>query len=238
MPHSSTSGIWQTKRNIELPAFFANFVGQWLFATDHSLFITSISIHISNEQQPLQRRRPGRNIHSLAQSADADEEDNSEATEGGFGSMFVNLNDDIVRQQLRGMFQSWYLDYASYTILDRAIPNIKDGLKPVQRRILHSMKTLDDGRFNKVANIVGNTMQYHPHGDASIYGALVQLGQKELLVETQGNWGNILTGASAAAGRYIEARLSQFALDTLSTPRSPTGHLPTTAGSRNPSRFR
>ena len=113
------------------------------------------------------------------------------------------------------MFQTWFLDYASYVILERAVPNIEDGLKPVQRRILHSMKTLDDGRFNKVANIVGNTMQYHPHGDASINDALVQLGQKELLVETQGNWGNILTGASAAAGRYIEARLSQFALETL-----------------------
>lgn len=146
-------------------------------------------------------------------------EESGEATEGGFASMFVDLSDDVVRQQLRGMFQSWYLDYASYTILDRAIPHINDGLKPVQRRILHSMKTLDDGRFNKVANIVGNTMQYHPHGDASIYGALVQLGQKDLLVETQGNWGNILTGASAAAGRYIEARLSQFALDTLYNPK-------------------
>jgi len=148
-----------------------------------------------------------------------DIEDSGEATEGGFSSMLVDLSDDVVRQQLRGMFQSWYLDYASYTILDRAIPHINDGLKPVQRRILHSMKTLDDGRFNKVANIVGNTMQYHPHGDASIYGALVQLGQKDLLVETQGNWGNILTGASAAAGRYIEARLSQFALDVLYNPK-------------------
>ncbi len=143
----------------------------------------------------------------------------AEADAGGFSSMFVDLNDDIVRQHLRGMFQSWYLDYASYTILDRAIPHIDDGLKPVQRRILHSMKTLDDGRFNKVANIVGNTMQYHPHGDSSIYGALVQLGQKELLIETQGNWGNTLTGAPAAAGRYIEARLSQFALDVLYNPK-------------------
>jgi len=122
---------------------------------------------------------------------------------------------DVVKHRLSGMFQTWFLDYASYVILERAVPNIEDGLKPVQRRILHSMKTLDDGRFNKVANIVGNTMQYHPHGDASINDALVQLGQKELLVETQGNWGNILTGASAAAGRYIEARLSQFALETL-----------------------
>lgn len=148
-----------------------------------------------------------------------DEVENGEATEGGFSSMLVDLSDDVVRQQLRGMFQSWYLDYASYTILDRAIPHIDDGLKPVQRRILHSMKTLDDGRFIKVANIVGNTMQYHPHGDASIYGALVQLGQKDLLVETQGNWGNVLTGASAAAARYIEARLSQFALDVLYNPK-------------------
>ena len=122
--------------------------------------------------------------------------------------------------RLRGMFRNWFLDYASYVILERAVPHIDDGLKPVQRRILHSMKTLDDGRFNKVANIVGNTMQYHPHGDASIYDALVQLGQKDLLVETQGNWGNILTGASAAAGRYIEARLSPFALETLFNPKT------------------
>ncbi|MDE5636315.1 MAG: DNA gyrase/topoisomerase IV subunit A, partial [Muribaculaceae bacterium] len=123
------------------------------------------------------------------------------------------------RHHLRGMYRSWFLDYASYVILERAVPHIDDGLKPVQRRILHSMKTLDDGRFNKVANVVGNTMQYHPHGDASINDALVQLGQKELLVETQGNWGNILTGASAAAGRYIEARLSPFALETLYNPK-------------------
>lgn len=121
--------------------------------------------------------------------------------------------------RLRGMFRNWFLDYASYVILERAVPHIDDGLKPVQRRILHSMKTLDDGRFNKVANIVGNTMQYHPHGDASIYDALVQLGQKDLLVETQGNWGNVLTGASAAAGRYIEARLSPFALETVFNPK-------------------
>ena len=122
---------------------------------------------------------------------------------------------DVVRHRLQGMYRNWFLDYASYVILERAVPHIDDGLKPVQRRILHSMKTLDDGRFNKVANIVGNTMQYHPHGDQSINDALVQLGQKELLVETQGNWGNVLTGASAAAGRYIEARLSPFALEVL-----------------------
>lgn len=125
----------------------------------------------------------------------------------------------VSRYRLQGMYQNWFLEYASYVILERAVPHIDDGLKPVQRRILHSMKTLDDGRFNKVANIVGNTMQYHPHGDASINDALVQLGQKELLVETQGNWGNILTGASAAAGRYIEARLSLFALDVLYNPK-------------------
>lgn len=130
-----------------------------------------------------------------------------------------SIADDLMPAHLRGMYRSWFLDYASYVILERAVPEIADGLKPVQRRILHSMKTLDDGRYNKVANIVGNTMQYHPHGDASIYEALVQLGQKDLLVETQGNWGNILTGASAAAGRYIEARLSQFALDVLFSPK-------------------
>ncbi len=129
------------------------------------------------------------------------------------------FTDDTVRYQLRSMYRSWYLDYASYVILERAVPSIEDGLKPVQRRILHSMKTLDDGRFNKVANIVGNTMQYHPHGDASIKDALVQLGQKELLIETQGNWGNILTGDSAAAARYIEARLSPFALHVLYSPK-------------------
>lgn len=156
---------------------------------------------------------------NIPDSDDFNDSTDDSAEEGGFGSMFVDLSDDVVRQQLRGMFQSWYLDYASYTILDRAIPHIDDGLKPVQRRILHSMKNLDDGHFMKVANIVGNTMQFHPHGDSSIYGALVQLGQKNLLVETQGNWGNTLTGAPAAAGRYIEARLSQFALDTLYNPK-------------------
>jgi topoisomerase-4 subunit A len=126
---------------------------------------------------------------------------------------------EVPRHRLQGMYQNWFLEYASYVILERAVPHIDDGLKPVQRRILHAMKTLDDGRFNKVANIVGSTMQYHPHGDASIKDALVQLGQKDLLVETQGNWGNILTGADAAAGRYIEARLSLFALEVLYNPK-------------------
>ncbi|MBR5831153.1 MAG: DNA gyrase/topoisomerase IV subunit A [Bacteroidales bacterium] len=120
---------------------------------------------------------------------------------------------------LKGMFQNWYLDYASYVILDRAVPALSDGLKPVQRRILHSMKELDDGRYNKVANIVGNTMKYHPHGDASIGDALVTLGQKDLLIDCQGNWGNILTGDGAAAPRYIEARLSKFALDVVYNPK-------------------
>ncbi|MDE6190541.1 MAG: DNA gyrase/topoisomerase IV subunit A [Muribaculum sp.] len=135
------------------------------------------------------------------------------------GRVTLDTTDDVVRHQLRGMYQSWFLDYASYVILERAVPHITDGLKPVQRRILHSMRTLDDGRFNKVANVVGDTMKYHPHGDVSIKDALVQLGQKDLLVETQGNWGNILTGASAAAGRYIEARLSHFALEVLYSPK-------------------
>lgn len=132
---------------------------------------------------------------------------------------FNNLIRNDKMAQLTGMFRDWYLQYASYVILERAVPHIDDGLKPVQRRILHSMQTLDDGRYNKVANIVGNTMQYHPHGDASIGDALVQMGQKELLIDTQGNWGNILTGDSAAAPRYIEARLSEFALETLFNPK-------------------
>ena len=120
---------------------------------------------------------------------------------------------------ISGMYKEWFIDYASYVILERAVPAIEDGFKPVQRRILHSMKDLDDGRFNKVANIVGHTMQYHPHGDASISDAIVQIGQKDLLIETQGNWGNILTGDSAAASRYIEARLSRFALEVVYSPK-------------------
>ena len=132
----------------------------------------------------------------------------------------VDQTDEAVKHQLSGMYQNWFLDYASYVILERAVPHINDGLKPVQRRILHSMKRLDDGRYNKVANIVGHTMQFHPHGDASNGDALVQLGQKELLIDCQGNWGNILTGDSAAAPRYIEARLSKFALDVVFNPKT------------------
>ena len=132
----------------------------------------------------------------------------------------ANRFDASAVHHLSGMYQSWFLDYASYVILERAVPSIEDGLKPVQRRILHSMKRMDDGRYNKVANIVGHTMQFHPHGDASIGDALVQIGQKDLLVDTQGNWGNILTGDRAAAPRYIEARLSKFALDTVFNPKT------------------
>src|SRR5512133_2047966 len=121
---------------------------------------------------------------------------------------------------LSGMYQDWFLDYASYVILERAVPHISDGLKPVQRRVLYSLNRMDDGRYNKVANIIGHTMQYHPHGDASIGDALVQLGQKDLLIDTQGNWGNILTGDSAAAPRYIEARLSKFALEVVFNPKT------------------
>ena len=132
----------------------------------------------------------------------------------------ADARDENVKHQLTGMYQNWFLDYASYVILERAVPHINDGLKPVQRRILHSMKRLDDGRYNKVANIVGHTMQFHPHGDASIGDALVQLGQKDLLIDCQGNWGNILTGDGAAAPRYIEARLSKFALDVVFNPKT------------------
>lgn len=132
----------------------------------------------------------------------------------------VGHADESMKHQLSGMYQNWFLDYASYVILERAVPHINDGLKPVQRRILHAMKRLDDGRYNKVANIVGHTMQFHPHGNASIGDALVQLGQKDLLIDCQGNWGNVFTGDSAAAPRYIEARLSKFALEVVFNPKT------------------
>ena len=137
-----------------------------------------------------------------------------------FSENFENEEESLI--PISGMYKDWFIDYASYVILERAVPAIEDGFKPVQRRILHSMKDLDDGRFNKVANIVGHTMQYHPHGDASISDAIVQIGQKDLLIETQGNWGNILTGDSAAASRYIEARLSKFALEVVYSPKVTT----------------
>lgn len=147
-------------------------------------------------------------------------EENKELTEGHSDYKPADFRDESVKHQLTGMYQNWFLDYASYVILERAVPHINDGLKPVQRRILHSMRRMDDGRYNKVANIVGHTMQFHPHGDASIGDALVQLGQKDLLVDCQGNWGNILTGDGAAAPRYIEARLSKFALDVVFNPKT------------------
>ena len=150
------------------------------------------------------------------------EEEQVTSFSSGVGSVSrvpVRLGEDTTLN-LSKMYQTWFLDYASYVILERAVPHISDGLKPVQRRIMHSMKRMDDGRYNKVANIIGNTMQFHPHGDASIGDALVQMGQKDLLVDCQGNWGNILTGDSAAAPRYIEARLTKFALEVLFNPKT------------------
>ncbi len=144
----------------------------------------------------------------------------NEKTEAPSGYQPVPTHDENLKHHLTGMYQNWFLDYASYVILERAVPHINDGLKPVQRRILHSMRRMDDGRYNKVANIVGHTMQFHPHGDASIGDALVQLGQKDLLVDCQGNWGNILTGDGAAAPRYIEARLTKFALEVVFNPKT------------------
>ena len=149
-----------------------------------------------------------------------EQQESGDAQEGHSDYKPVNRFDAAAVHHLSGMYQNWFLDYASYVILERAVPHLGDGLKPVQRRILHSMKRMDDGRYNKVANIVGHTMQFHPHGDASIGDALVQMGQKDLLIDTQGNWGNILTGSSAAAPRYIEARLSKFALDTVFNPKT------------------
>ena len=153
----------------------------------------------------------------ITEELNATEEQTSQRTSGKFGKL---MEDASGTRKLTGMYKNWFLDYASYVILERAVPHVEDGLKPVQRRILHSMKRMDDGRYNKVANIVGHTMQFHPHGDASIGDALVQLGQKDLLIDCQGNWGNILTGDAAAAPRYIEARLSKFALDVVFNPKT------------------
>ncbi|MCK9311173.1 MAG: DNA gyrase/topoisomerase IV subunit A [Bacteroidales bacterium] len=153
---------------------------------------------------------------SQAKTLNISEESETDTTDGGHSEYQVpDYKDVSVKHQLSGMYQNWFLDYASYVILERAVPHIEDGLKPVQRRILHAMRRIDDGRYNKVANIIGQTMQFHPHGDASIGDALVQLGQKDILIDCQGNWGNILTGDGAAAPRYIEARLSKFALDVV-----------------------
>ncbi len=161
-----------------------------------------MSDKIENENQ---KENDIKMLNSPAESSEGMEKHSNYAPTNRFDASIVH--------HLDGMYQNWFLDYASYVILERAVPHIEDGLKPVQRRILHSMKEKDDGRFNKVANLVGHTMQYHPHGDASIKDALVQMGQKNLLIECQGNWGNILTGDEAAAARYIEARLSKFALE-------------------------
>ena len=149
------------------------------------------------------------------------EDDDIAVPEGAEESGKFNrlLESDAHKYKLSGMFKDWYLDYASYVILHRAVPHIVDGLKPVQRRVLHAMYRMDDGAYTKVANIVGQAMQYHPHGDQSILGALVQLGQKGLTVDCQGNWGNILTGDSNAAPRYIEARLSKFAKEVVFDPK-------------------
>ncbi len=134
----------------------------------------------------------------------------------------IMSNKDFLSSEtgIGSQYKNWFLDYASYVILERAVPAVQDGLKPVQRRILHAMKEMDDGRFNKVANIIGQSMQFHPHGDASIGEAIVNLGQKDLLIETQGNWGDVRTGDDAAAARYIEARLSKFALEVAFNPKT------------------
>ena len=160
------------------------------------------------------------NPEALENSESTENTETQENAEAHSDYKPVNRFDASVVHHLSGMYQNWFLDYASYVILERAVPHIEDGFKPVQRRIMHSMKRMDDGRYNKVANIVGHTMQFHPHGDASIGDALVQMGQKDLLIDTQGNWGNILTGDRAAAPRYIEARLSKFALDTVFNPKT------------------
>ena len=168
-----------------------------------------------------EEKSPNLENSSTESEQDAAEDANEEiSTEEHSDYKPVNRFDASAVHHLSGMYQNWFLDYASYVILERAVPHIEDGLKPVQRRILHSMKRMDDGRYNKVANIVGHTMQFHPHGDASIGDALVQMGQKDLLIDTQGNWGNILTGDRAAAPRYIEARLSKFALDVVFNPKT------------------
>ena len=160
-----------------------------------------------------------------------------EGNEGHSDYKPADTKDVKAKYQLSGMYQNWFLDYASYVILERAVPHINDGLKPVQRRILHSMRRMEDGRYNKVANIVGHTMQFHPHGDASIGDALVQLGQKDLLVDCQGNWGNILTGDGAAAPRYIEARLSKFALDVVFNPKTTEWKLSYDGRNKEPVKF-
>ena len=169
---------------------------------------------VNPEEEPNGERPVSEPVDEMAAEAPADDSGAADAParKGKYDRL---IQEEGGVRKLTGMYKNWFLDYASYVILERAVPHVEDGLKPVQRRILHAMKSVDDGRYNKVANIVGQTMQYHPHGDASIKDALVQLGQKDLLIDCQGNWGNILTGDEAAAGRYIEARLSKFANDVV-----------------------
>ena len=174
------------------------------------------SINTADQSEDAEQSDLTEQVEMPDQSAAAEEEETEEHSD----YVPANRFDASAVHHLSGMYKNWFLDYASYVILERAVPHIEDGLKPVQRRILHSMKRMDDGRYNKVANIVGHTMQFHPHGDASIGDTLVQLGQKDLLVNCQGNWGNILTGDRAAAPRYIEARLSKFALDVVFNPKT------------------
>ena len=180
------------------------------------------NLDLNDEENQVEFDDSGADYGGIASESDSADDEAGDETEAESHSDYrpVNRFDASAVHHLSGMYQNWFLDYASYVILERAVPHIGDGLKPVQRRILHSMKRMDDGRFNKVANIVGHTMQFHPHGDASIGDALVQMGQKDLLIETQGNWGNILTGDRAAAPRYIEARLSKFALDVVFNPKT------------------
>ena len=183
-------------------------------------------IENNGEESPLDEETTG-NDGNMADTesdeevfADAEMTDEDEADKLRNDYVPTDRFDASAVKHLSGMYKNWFLDYASYVILERAVPHIDDGLKPVQRRILHSMKRMDDGRYNKVANIAGHTMQFHPHGDASICDALVQMGQKDLLIDTQGNWGNIFTGDRAAAPRYIESRLSKFALETIFNPKT------------------
>ena len=178
-----------------------------------------------HKDYPIDDPRSCDNENDTPETAEVDTTEDMNGTDDTMTAQGIDYrpadgSDGSTVYHLSGMYRNWFLDYASYVILERAVPHINDGLKPVQRRILHTMKKMDDGRYNKVANVVGTTMQYHPHGDASIGDALVQLGQKELLVDTQGNWGNILTGSPAAAPRYIEARLSKFALDVVFNPKT------------------
>ena len=164
------------------------------------------------------KKKQNKNDQALELELELSSDVSAELAEGPDADDLFSLHSDS--GHVDEMFSNWFLDYASYVILERAVPHANDGLKPVQRRILHSLRELEDGRYNKVANIIGNTMKYHPHGDASIGDAMVQLGQKELLIDMQGNWGNTFTGDSAAAPRYIEARLSKFALEVVFNPKT------------------